>query len=139
MGIPLTIYQSSHCLASGDVLVSHMGDKDGKAQGGFVLIDSEFNIKGRWEKNNNATQFGYDFWYQPRHNVMVSSGWGEPNSFKHGFNPAEVPDKYGRYLWFWDWKKQEVVKKVVCTSGAFRRFETNLRIGSIFRISATKA
>jgi selenium-binding protein 1 len=108
----LTWPHTSHCLASGDLLVSHMGDKDGKAQGGFVLIDSEFNIKGRWEKNNNATQFGYDFWYQPRHNVMVSSGWGEPNSFKHGFNPAEVPDKYGRYLWFWDWKKQEVVKKV---------------------------
>lgn len=37
-----------HCLASGDVLVSCLGDKDGNAQGsGFLLLDSEFNIKGR--------------------------------------------------------------------------------------------
>ena len=25
--------------------------------------------------------FGYDFWYQPRHNVMVSSEWAAPNTF----------------------------------------------------------
>lgn len=37
-----------HCLASGDVLVSCLGDKDGNAEGsGFLLLDSEFNIKGR--------------------------------------------------------------------------------------------
>lgn len=37
-----------HCLASGDVMVSCLGDKDGNAEGsGFLLLDSEFNIKGR--------------------------------------------------------------------------------------------
>ncbi|CAN8268651.1 unnamed protein product [Cochlearia groenlandica] len=49
-----------HCLASGDVLVSCLGDEDGNAGGsGFLLLDSEFNIKGRWEKESPL--FGYDF------------------------------------------------------------------------------
>lgn len=39
---------TSHCLASGDLLVSCLGDKDGSAAGsGFLLLDSEFNVKGR--------------------------------------------------------------------------------------------
>jgi selenium-binding protein 1 len=39
---------TSHCLASGDVMVSCLGDKDGNAEGnGFLLLDSEFNVKGR--------------------------------------------------------------------------------------------
>jgi selenium-binding protein 1 len=42
----------------------------------------------------------------------VSSEWGEPNSFTKGFNPAEVEKKYGRHLYFWDWKKREIIKKV---------------------------
>lgn len=41
---------TSHCLASGDLLVSCLGDKDGNAAGnGFLLLDSEFNVKGRYE------------------------------------------------------------------------------------------
>lgn len=37
-----------HCLASGDLLVSCLGDKDGNAGGsGFLLLDSEFNVKRR--------------------------------------------------------------------------------------------
>lgn len=40
---------TSHCLASGDVMVSCLGDKDGNATGnGFLLLDSEFNVKGRY-------------------------------------------------------------------------------------------
>lgn len=39
---------TAHCLASGDILVSCLGDKKGKAEGnGFLLLDSEFNVKGR--------------------------------------------------------------------------------------------
>ena len=40
---------TSHCLASGDLLVSCLGDKDGNATGsGFLLLDSDFNVKGRY-------------------------------------------------------------------------------------------
>lgn len=39
---------TSHCLASGEILISCLGDKDGNAEGsGFLLLDSEFNVKGR--------------------------------------------------------------------------------------------
>ena len=59
--------------------------------GGFVLLDGEtFEVKGTWEKPGGAAPMGYDFWYQPRHNVMISSEWAAPNVFKDGFNPAHV-------------------------------------------------
>ena len=48
-------------------------------------------------------KFGYDFWYQPRHNVMVSSEWAAPNTFMPGFDLEEVGHlKYGREIHFWD-------------------------------------
>lgn len=62
-------------------------------EGGFLLLDGEsFNVLGTWEKKGQSTPFGYDFWYQPRHNVMISSEWGEPKSFLAGFNPAHVAE-----------------------------------------------
>jgi selenium-binding protein 1 len=43
----LAYLHSSHCLASGEVLVSAMGDPDGNAKGGFVLLDGEtFEVGG---------------------------------------------------------------------------------------------
>ena len=58
-----------------------------------MLVDGDtFTVKGNWEAAGNSTPFGYDFWYQPRHNVMISSEWGEPNSFLSGFNPAHVAE-----------------------------------------------
>ncbi len=60
--------------------------------GGFILLDGKtFDVVGNWEKGN-GTPFGYDFWYQPRHNVMISSEWGDPNVFLKGFNPAHVAE-----------------------------------------------
>ncbi len=50
----------------------------------------DYTVKGKWQEQ--TTPFGYDFWYQPRHNVMISSEWGEPKSFVHGFNPQHVDD-----------------------------------------------
>ena len=47
---------------------------------------------GNWEKEGTSTPFGYDFWYQPRHNVMISSEWGVPNLLKNGFNPQHVAE-----------------------------------------------
>ena len=65
--------------------------------GGFVLLDGKtFNVKGRWEAN--SAPMGYDFWYQPRHNVMISTEWGVPSVFTKGFNPDDV--KAGKYLDF---------------------------------------
>jgi len=110
----LTFPHSVHCLGSGDIMASMMGDRELGAEGGFVLIDGEsFKVKGRWEPAGQKLAMGYDFWYQPRHNVMVSSEWGEPRSILGGFNPAHVAaGKYGRSLHFWDWKERKVVQTV---------------------------
>ncbi|XP_003384485.1 PREDICTED: selenium-binding protein 1-like isoform X1 [Amphimedon queenslandica] len=110
----LAIPHTSHCLANGQVMISTMGDPEGKAKGGFVLLDGEsFEVAGNWEKSHSSVPFGYDFWYQPRHNVMLSSEWGEPNCFLKGFNPADVQNgKYGRHLHVWDWKERKVIQDI---------------------------
>ena len=63
------------------------------ASGGFVLLDGEtFEVVGNWEHPGEAAPFGYDFWYQPRHNVMISTEWGAPKALVNGFNPAHVKE-----------------------------------------------
>jgi len=60
--------------------------------GSFLLLDGEtFAVTGTWE-SGRAAPMGYDFWYQPRHNVMMSSEWGSPQMIKTGFNPQHVAD-----------------------------------------------
>jgi hypothetical protein len=40
-------------------------------------------VKGTWNDKDSTSnpQYGYDFWYQPRHNVLISSEWGAPKAF----------------------------------------------------------
>ena len=62
-----------------------------------MLLDGEtFDVKKNWEKK--SVEFGYDFWYQPYHNVMTSTGWGAPNAWRKGFNPKDVEN--GRVIVF---------------------------------------
>lgn len=106
----LTNLHTSHCLGSGDILISALGDGTGEAKGGFVLLDEQFNVKGSW--TSELTAYGYDYWYQPRHNIMVSSEFGAPGSFFKGFNPAEASTRYGSKLYFWDWEKRKLLKEI---------------------------
>ncbi|XP_065886278.1 methanethiol oxidase-like isoform X2 [Dysidea avara] len=110
----LTFPHTSHCLGNGQVMISAMGDVDGNAKGSFLLLDGNtFEVAGTWEKEGTSTPFGYDFWYQPRHNVMISSEWGVPNLFKVGFNPQHVADgKYGHNLHVWDWKEHTPIQDI---------------------------
>lgn len=39
-------------------------------------------VKGTWA--SELTPFGYDFWYQPRLNTLVATGWGAPKAFSKG-------------------------------------------------------
>ncbi|XP_065026321.1 selenium-binding protein 2-like isoform X6 [Musa acuminata AAA Group] len=110
----LAYRHTSHCLGSGDIMVSCLGDKEGNATGnGFLLLDSGFCVKGRypygWEKPGHSPLFGYDFWYQPRHKTMISSSWGAPAAFSKGFNLQHVSDGlYGRYLYVYSWPDGEL-------------------------------
>ena len=100
-----------HCLADGTVMISMLGDGAGNAPGGFLLLDENFDIAGRWEAD--GMDFNYDFWYQPRHNVMISSGLAAPNTYYPGFNLEDVAaGLYSQRLNLWDWQKKELVQHI---------------------------
>ncbi|KAI9114894.1 hypothetical protein K1719_013907 [Acacia pycnantha] len=104
----LTHTHNSHCLASGEVMISCLGDKEEKGCG-YLLLDSDFNIKGRWEQPGHSPRFNYDFWYQPRHDVMIGTSWGAPSAFTQGFIPQHVSEGlYGRYLNVFSWPDGEL-------------------------------
>lgn len=75
----LCYMHTSHCLGSGEIMVSAMGDVEGNPKGNFILFRPDMSIKGTWTKED--APFGYDFWYQPRLNVMLSTAWGAPKAF----------------------------------------------------------
>lgn len=104
-----------HCLANGTVMISMLGDGNGDAPGGFLLLDENFDILGRWERENstNVIDYNYDYWYQPRHNIMVSTEWAAPKTYYGGFDLDDVEaGNYGQKLHFWDWRKHEHLKSV---------------------------
>ncbi|KAB8320637.1 selenium-binding protein [Tolypothrix campylonemoides VB511288] len=107
----LTAPHTVHCLADSHVMISMLGDSEGNGPGGFLLLDENFDIAGRWERQANGMRFNYDFWYQPRHNVMVSSEWGAPKTYYPGFDLKDVAaGNYGSQLHFWDWSKHEIIQ-----------------------------
>ncbi|CAF0796236.1 unnamed protein product [Didymodactylos carnosus] len=102
-----------HCLGTGEIMISMLGDANGDTPGGFLLLDENFNITGPWNKEKTPVEFYYDYWYKPRHNIMISSEWAAPNTFKPGFKPTDVTaKKYGQRLHFWDWDKREYKKTI---------------------------
>ena len=101
-----------HCLHS-DIIISMLGDADGNAPGGFLHLDQDFEIVGRWENDLGAMNYNYDFWYQPRHDMMVSSEWAAPNTFMPGFDLEDVgAGKYGQHVHFWNFKDRSIAKSV---------------------------
>jgi len=49
-------------LADSHVMISMLGDSEGNAPGGFLLLDENFEIAGRWERESAGMNFNYDFW-----------------------------------------------------------------------------
>ncbi len=78
-----------HCIPDGEILISMLGDKDGDLPGGFLELNDDFEIEGRWDPPGEMGM-NYDFWYQPRHNVMVSSEWAAPKTYYPGFDLEDV-------------------------------------------------
>ena len=58
-------------------MISMLGDEKGTAPGGF-LLDATSSSTRPLGSETGGMKFNYDFWYQPRHNVMVSSEWARP-------------------------------------------------------------
>lgn len=102
-----------HCLANGQIMISMLGDAAGNGPGGFLLLDDKFDVAGRWEASLDGMKFNYDYWYQPRHNVMVSSEWAAPKTYQSGFDPKQVEaGKFGQQIHFWDWQARKIAKTV---------------------------
>ena len=101
-----------HCLGA-DIIVSMLGDADGNAPGGFLHLNEDLEIVGRWENDIDGMNYNYDFWYQPRHNMMLSSEWAAPNTFMPGFDLEDVAaGKYGQSVRFWDFEAKKIAKSV---------------------------
>jgi methanethiol oxidase len=103
-----------HCMPGDNIVISMLGDRDGKGAGGFAVLDAQsFEVKGRWENGGERPPMNYDFWYQPRKNVLASSEFGEPNAYEKGFDPADVEaGRYGRRLHFWDLEERELTQTI---------------------------
>ncbi len=93
-----------HCMPGDNVVMSMLGDADGNATCGFAVLDAKtFEIKGRWENGGEKPPMNYDFWYQPRKNVLVSSEFGAPNAYEKGFDLEDVgAGHYGQRMHFWN-------------------------------------
>src|SRR5262245_19909684 len=93
-----------HCMPGDNIVVAMLGDAEGNGSGGFAVIDAQtFEVKGRWENGGTKPPLNYDFWYQPRKNVLVSSEFGEPNAYEPGFDLDDVTaGRYGQGIHFWN-------------------------------------
>jgi len=101
-----------HCLGA-DIIISMLGDAKGEAPGGFLHLNENFEIVGRWENDITGMNFNYDFWYQPRHNTMVSTEWAAPNTFLPGFDLEDVnAGRYGHSIHFWNFNEKSIAKAV---------------------------
>jgi hypothetical protein len=103
-----------HCMPGDIITVSMLGDRDGNLPGGLAVIDArDFSVVGQWANDRGDQELMYDFWYQPRQNTLVSSEWGAPNTFKDGFDPADVAaGRYGRRLHFWDLDRRTKIQMI---------------------------
>ncbi|KAL9898653.1 methanethiol oxidase [Glossina fuscipes fuscipes] len=110
----VTAPHTAHCLANGNIMISTMGDAEGNAKGDFVLFDANFNCLGTWIKGENKPYCGYDFWYQPYFDVMVSSEWGAPKKFKRGWSDDDLTDltQYGCRINFFKWSTHTLYQTI---------------------------
>jgi selenium-binding protein 1 len=99
----LTRPHTVHCMPGNNVVISMLGDADGHGACGFAVLDAgTFEVKGRWENGGPHPSLNYDFWYQPRHDVLASSEFGEPRAYEDGFDLDDVTaGHYGSRLHFW--------------------------------------
>lgn len=115
-----------HCIPDGNIMISFLGDKNGNAPGGFLVLNSDFEPIKKWGHSDveNRMRYNYDFWYQPYHNVMVSSEWTAPSTLVKGFSQTHLTmGKYGQHVNFWDWKNEKLIKSFDLGNEGFMPFE----------------
>lgn len=53
----------------------------------FILLQLCL-LAGPWTSMDS--KYGYDYWYQPTHDVLISTEWGCPTAFGRGFSPEDL-------------------------------------------------
>lgn len=92
---------TSHCSPNGEILISTLGKPNGDAMGEILRIDAEtLEVKGTWSTGTKKAAFGYDFWYQPYHDVLVATEWAIPRIFKRGYVTTDSHDPGKLYFFF---------------------------------------
>ena len=85
-----------HCMPGDNVVVSCSATRTATAPAASPCSTprrSRSRAAGRTAARRHA--LNYDFWYQPRKNVLISSEFGEPNAYEKGFDLDDV--SAGRY------------------------------------------
>ncbi|KAK4876637.1 hypothetical protein RN001_009143 [Aquatica leii] len=101
---------TTHCLPTGEIMISFYGDNEGNFKGNFLLFDTKtFKIKGLW--NKNSFKSAYDFWYQPYHDILAVTEFGAPKELKKGFEVCQIP-QYGRHLNLYSWSTKKLIKRI---------------------------
>ncbi|XP_054745500.1 methanethiol oxidase [Anastrepha obliqua] len=111
----VTAPHTTHCLADGKIMISTLGDAEGNAKGDFILFEAKnFNCLGTWTKGDRKALCGYDFWYQPYFDVMVSTEWGAPKKFRRGWRSEDLDDmnQYGCRLNFYKWSSHTLYQTI---------------------------
>lgn len=111
------IPHTCHCLADENIMVSCMADgPDNNGKGSFILIDGKtFKVSGTYanDKVKDVAPFGYDFWYQPYHNVMISTEWGHIRCVTEGLDLEDVKKgNFGTHLNVFDWKERKLIQRI---------------------------
>uniref|UniRef100_T1H1P7 Methanethiol oxidase n=1 Tax=Megaselia scalaris TaxID=36166 RepID=T1H1P7_MEGSC len=120
----VTAPHTTHCLADGNIMISTMGDSEGNAKGDFILFNKDFECVGTWTKGKTAL-CGYDFWYQPYFNTMISSEWGAPKLFRRGWEDSDLDDltQYGCRLNVYDWTERKLRQTIDLGQDGFTPLE----------------
>jgi len=102
-----------HCLSNGQIMISMLGDSMMMKPGGFLLLNQNFDLVGRWSADESKMHFNHDFWYQPGANIMLSTEFAAPKDYVPGLSLSDVTSgKYGNGLCFWDWNEKRLLQRV---------------------------
>lgn len=102
---------TTHCLPTGEVVISTIGDANHGPRGSFAVFDHNFQPRGSWSPDD--APFGYDYWYQPAHDVLISTEWGSPAKLSKGFNPKDVAEgHYGTHLNVYSWTTRKLLQRI---------------------------
>lgn len=110
--LKVSVPHTVHCAPDKSLIISCLGDENENGKGSLIRMDAiNFDYKCLW--SSDTTAFGYDFWYQPRLNVLITSEWGSPNCWKKGFDLNDVQKKnYGQSIHVYEWMSRKKIQTI---------------------------